>query len=458
MERDLKMINTNPARTLRKGETFQWLKLHVPLTTMLLLGWWVAPSGSAVVVEDGQGKTDMSWGRLTILASGAEKDRRPASKAVNRGTVIVGKDMILARLLEVGDWIIKKGPSKAIFVQGYEGRTMLGLYEITSQPRYLDAARKYVESLLSLQTPGGFWGTGYGSVYLADTGSALGHLINYYKYAAPEERKRIDAAFDEYVDLVLVTGDGQGNTFAHEDGSFGVGFSSHRNGQGKGIINGPYTISTALTGAEVFAALYYINGDKSYRKIATKACEWLLDTVLEDGKFPYILDDWHKRDSPAALEKYAHLASTYVGEGFIQAWTYIDDAAFRRKIEERINPHVEWALRQQNQDGSWGDHEHINMNESRSHGIVNLLLWYDRNVKPDPRIGDAIRRYSTLLVDKNRRSYVTFLDEDPAAGKAWNAQFKVPITEVTTALAGRAMVEMIKPAADCYRWKDRTRK
>ena len=112
-------------------------------------------------------------------------------------------------------------PHDFIFVEGYFYRTFLGLYEITGEKRYLDLAKQGAEKLLKKQAPGGYWGTGYGSVFLADTGSALGLLTNIYKHATPEERKRIDDALNRYVELVLVKGDSTGRPFVHEDGSSG---------------------------------------------------------------------------------------------------------------------------------------------------------------------------------------------------------------------------------------------
>ena len=143
-------------------------------------------------------------------------------------------------------WVAR--PHDFIFVEGYYYRTYLGLYEITGEERYLKLAKEGAEKLLKKQTPEGYWGTGYGGVFLADTGSALGLLLNVYKHATPDEQKRIDDAMNRYVNLVLVHGDSKGRPFVHEDGSLGVGFGAMKNGKIVGDINKPYTIATALTG------------------------------------------------------------------------------------------------------------------------------------------------------------------------------------------------------------------
>jgi hypothetical protein len=384
--------------------------------------------------------------RLVVRASAA------ADGVICGGPFFVGAAPILARLRQFADWMIAH-PHDFIFVEGYYYRTLLGLYEITGEKRYLDLAREGAEKLLRRQAAEGYWGTGYGGVYLADTGSALGLLVNFHKHGTPDERKRIDAALGRYVDLLLVKGDSQGNPFVHVDGSVGIGFRSFRDGKSSGDLNKPYTIATALTGGEIFAALFYLHGDPAHKAIAVKACDWLLDTMNDEGVFPCIIEDWNpagaNQDNLWRSDSLS--ASTYVGEGLVQAWTYIDDAAFRQGIERRIKPHIGWLLRTQNADGSWGDPrtEVGQFDQARGLGVVNLLAWYYRNVVPDPRVAAAIRRYCLLLLDDRRDSYANVAPAELA-----KSRWKVPLEHVATALAGRALVEVIKPGADCYRWKE----
>ena len=67
-------------------------------------------------------------------------------------------------------------PTTAIFIAGYYMRALVAGYEILGDQRYLDTAIAYGDTLLQEQMPNGYWATGYGPVYLADTGSALGLL------------------------------------------------------------------------------------------------------------------------------------------------------------------------------------------------------------------------------------------------------------------------------------------
>jgi hypothetical protein len=83
----------------------------------------------------------------------------------------------IAKITMAGEFKGGKEYKTSIFVEGYNERAILALYEITGEKFYLDHVRKWVGKLLDLQKPEGYWGTGYGDVYFADTGSALGLLM-----------------------------------------------------------------------------------------------------------------------------------------------------------------------------------------------------------------------------------------------------------------------------------------
>ena len=415
------VVPGSPAQTLERGAWEEGAR-----------GWRFEP----VVLGPAEG-----LGRLVVGGATTRDGVRMMHEEI---PIMVGTKPLLDRLKAVAEWMMAH-PQKAIFVEGYNERTLLGLHEITGERRYLDHVRKWVHKLLDAQDPAGFWGTGYQTVYLADTGSALGLLVNFYKFATPAERARIDRAFDRYLELMLVRGDSTGKPFVHPEGSLGVGFTSYKDGKAKGDLNRPYTISTALTGAEIFAALHYLHGDERHKQIAIKACDWVLDTMAGDpppdplaqpGQIPYIIDDWNpgRKNRHYLWKRWPYDTAAYAGEGFIAAWTYIDDPAFRKRLGTRVRPHVDWLLRTQNADGSWA--EHGSGDQLRSHGVVNLLLWYHENIRPDPRIPAAIQRYCALLLDEKRSAYL-----------------RVPGNGIATSLAGRALVEVIRPGVDCYRWK-----
>ena len=395
--------------------------------------WQFAPAASGVAEG------------LASLHLGGARRRDGVLMMDEEYPLVIGTGPILDRLRGIAEWMMAN-EQQAIFVEGYNERTILGLYEITGEQRYLDHVRKWAGKLLDAQKPAGYWGTGYGDVYFADTGSALGLLINFYKFATPEERSRIDTALERYFDLLLVKGDSTGKPFVHEDGSLGVGYHADQEGNIKSDLNKPYTISTALTGAEIFAAWYYMKGNERDKEIAVKACNWVLDTMVGDeppdpwaqtGQIPYYIDDWNpgRKNREWVWKRWPYDTSAYAGEGFIAAWTYIADDAFRDSLARRVRPHIEWLLRTQNDDGSWA--QKGSGDQLRSHGVVNLLLWYHDNIQPDPRIADAVRKYYHLLLDEERSRYLN-----------------VPGDGIATSLAGRALVEIIKPGVDCYRWKD----
>ena len=426
----------------------------------------IFPAGEPQGLREGQWNKDGTLWTFATVKLGANKGlarlvvRAAAATdgtdmVVHEEPFLVGSEPLLAQLRKMADWLVAR-PHDFIFVEGYYYRTYLGLYEITGEQRYLKLAKEGAEKILKKQDPGGFWGTGYGGVFLADTGSALGLLLNIYKHSTPDEQKRIDDAMNRYADLVLVKGDSKGRPFVHEDGSLGIGFGSMKDGKVVDEINKPYTIATALTGEEVFAGLYYMQGKDSYKKVAMKAADWLFGTLNKEGVFPYIIEDWNPKgaNQEEMWRSYRYNTSAYVGEGMMQAWTYIDDPEFRKSIERRIKPNIGWILRTQNPDGSW-DVNTTNIglfDQARSHGVVNLLVWYHENVDRDPRVAAAVRRYYLLILDDHRQSYQHVMSPTPV-----KSPYRVPLDYISTSISGRALVEIIKPGADCYRWKEQKR-
>ncbi len=379
----------------------------------------------------------------------------PAVKAADGSEVapveepfLVGDEPLRALLGEYTEWMIEH-PIDVIFVEGYYYRTMLALYEITGERRYLQAAAKGADKILDRQHDYGFWGTGYGTIYLADTGSALGLLVNYYKFASPDQRRRIDAALARYRRMVTEKGEAHDRGFINDDGSLGIGFRGYKDGLPVGPMYKSYTIATSLTGAEIFAALYYMHGNEADKKIAVRATDWLLKSIMYNGAFPHIIDEWDPARKHAYVEKLYH-ASAYVDEGLIAAYAYLDDPALKRRISEAMARHAEWLLNTQNSDGGWGAPR--TYDSTRGHGVVNALVWYHENVRRDPRIAAAVRRYYLLLLDDDRESYT-----EVAAAKLSEWPWQVPGEHVSTSLAGRAVAEIVKPGVDCRNWKDKTK-
>jgi hypothetical protein len=81
-------------------------------------------------------------------------------------------------LKEICDLTVKeKATFPTIYIGGYYMQTLVAGYQIIGDKRYLDTAIAYGDYLLARQMPNGFWQTGYGPVYMADTVSALGLFI-----------------------------------------------------------------------------------------------------------------------------------------------------------------------------------------------------------------------------------------------------------------------------------------
>jgi hypothetical protein len=214
--------------------------------------------------------------------------------------------------LDVGSNVLKgsdftpQADTHHIFINGNMARVLLATFKITGNTTYLAEGLRWCDTLVRLQYPietskgehGGYWDTGYETIYIADTGTAVTNLVLGYHMSQDEAQKA------SYVDALgryarFVTGGctqvptlnststpmgtkcppaGRGwvNTDGADAGSLGDGYY-------RGAINLlPYTIATATTGSCTFSELTSIPASTGWgvplQQISEHAIKWLLDS------------------------------------------------------------------------------------------------------------------------------------------------------------------------------------
>jgi hypothetical protein len=216
-----------------------------------------------------------------------------------------------------------------------------------------------------------------------------------------------------------------------------------------------YTLSSALTGGEIFTWMYHITGKDEYRDIAHNALAWVLSTMRTDGNIPHILaeegEDWDKRDEPkmanALFNTHTYGTSAYVGEGFLSFDLYCDNKAWQQWIEKAVKPNIEFLVRNQLPDGTWSQLGQKSWDRSRSIGIVDYLIWYYKHVDRDPRVANAVERWDAYVLNsENAKAYgLLSAGADPGPKDANNC------FNTLTSLTGRALADILSPGIDA-RW------
>jgi len=351
-------------------------------------------------------------------------------------------------LKELCDFISKeKQDVPTIFIGGYYMRTLVAGYEIFGERRYLDVAIAYADNLLKKQSPRGYWGTGYGNIYLADTGSALGLFLVLSKHVAKEKQKEYFDAIQRYVTAIETDG------LINSSGAIGTGWRATKDGTITGPYKDEYTISSGLTGAQIFTWMHHTTKNEKYRQVAVSALRWILSTMREDGVIPYVLagegtvlgKKGDPKNDQGLWERWPYCTSAYVGEGLLSFDLYCAQAEWKAEIRKKIKPHIEWLLRTQNPDGAWTVKG--SQDQKRSPGVVNFLIWYHQNVDKDPRIVAAVRKFNQFLLIPDRAKAFGILTAggqslDPKTGKAYLGN------DIITSLTGRAVADILSPGID----------
>jgi hypothetical protein len=348
-------------------------------------------------------------------------------------------------------------------VAGYYMRTLVAGYQILQDRRYLDIALAHGDALLSKQMPNGYWGTGYGNIYLADTANALGEILALDKHADPERRARYFAALKRLVEAI------ERDKLIRPSGALGTGFRAKPDGTILRLYEDDYTVSSALVGGETLIWMYAKTGEEKYRQWGYNAVKWVLGTIREDGVIPYILPgeyaDPKVQGDPEndfnLWERLRYTNVTYVGEGILSFDLHCGKQAWRDEVRRKFKPVVEFVLRTQNADGSWGNEQPVLRpanNKSpwnkrpfpdrrRSAGAVNVLIWWYNHVEKDPRALAAVRKFDRYITNPTNAADFGMLHRRPTA----DTKAPKPLhtdEDVATALTGRALADILMPGVD----------
>jgi len=328
-------------------------------------------------------------------------------------------------------------------------RDLVAGYEIFGDRRYLDTAIAYGDYLLKKQMPDGFWATGYGPVYLADTGSALGLFIALYNHVDRHRQKEYFDAVQRYVTSL------EKNDIIQKNGAMGDGWE-HPSAAGMGTPSEKeYTLSEALTGAEIFTWMYHETKQDRYREIAYRALRRIFSTMRGDGNIPYISADegadWANRGDPKTSyhlwTQMTYGTAAYVGEGVISFDLYCENPLWRAWIQKAVKPNIEFLLRTQLPDGTWSKLGPGSWDRTRSSGILNYLIWYYEHVNQDPRIARAVRRFDAFIIEPGNGKSYGLLNEGANPGP----KDKESAFNTATGLTGRALADIVLPGVTT-RW------
>jgi hypothetical protein len=335
--------------------------------------------------------------------------------------------------------IKKTSDGDSLYVNGNFARVLVGDYRITGKKAYLEEAIRWCDALYAKQElaitskleEGGFWidFAATRNIWFGDAGTGSTAMAIIYREADPKRKQLYRTSLDRYARFVtqgtLVDPQKKGREATK---SWIIAEGPNKGAVGCGYYRGhlsvaPYTISTATTGGAFFSQFYQITGDPQYQQIAANAVKWLFTLRKPDGEIRYILDGLPEEKFAWPLDTVA-----YCAEAFITTDKYAANAELKAQLRRDAKPVVEWLLKNQNADGSWGKLR--SSDQQRSPGAVALLSWYYRDAEPDPKVAEAVRKYCRFLLKPEN-----------------SAQYGVKELTRTTGFVGLVVADIIQPGS-----------
>jgi hypothetical protein len=305
--------------------------------------------------------------------------------------------------------IENKNDSDSLYVNGNFARVLVASSRITGNKAYLREAVRWCDAVYNKQElaitsnveEGGFW-VDFASaqnIYFGDAGTGSTAMAIIYRETDDPQRKRLyRAAMDRYARFVM-----QGTLVDPQrkdrktTKTWIIAEGPDKGALGCGYYRGhlsvaPYTISTATTGGAFFSHFYEITRNPEYKQVAANAVKWIFTARKPDGELRYNLDNRPEKEFSWPLDTIA-----YCAEAYITADKYLGDGELKQQLRREAKPTVEWLLKNQNDDGSWGKMR--SADQQRSPGAVALLSWYYRQVERDPKVAESVRKYCRFLLN-----------------------------------------------------------
>jgi hypothetical protein len=304
--------------------------------------------------------------------------------------------------------IEKKTDGDSLYVNGNFARVLVASSRITGKKVYLDEAIRWCDALYAKQElaitskleEGGYWIDFAASrnIWFGDAGTGSTAMAIIYREADPKRKLLYRTALERYARFVtqgtLADPQKKGRDATK---SWIIADGPNKGALGCGYYRGhlslaPYTISTATTGGAFFSQFHQITGKPEYQEISANAVKWLFTLRKPEGDIRYILDDLPEEKLNWPLDTIA-----YCAEAFVTADKYAADGELKNQLRRETKPTVEWLVKNQNADGSWGNLR--SSDQQRSPGAVALLSWYYREVEPDPKVAESARKYCRFLLN-----------------------------------------------------------